>query len=71
MADETQQDYVKKLGKWGLFVLAAAAVMALNALMNKYIGSGTPLPPPPAPVIVVSPDMPVDVKVITPRVNVP
>ena len=70
MADETQNDYLAKLGKWGIYALAIAAALLVNALLNKYVGSGT-VPPPPAPVIVVSPQTPVDVKIITPKFDVP
>jgi hypothetical protein len=68
MAEETQADYLKSLGKWGIYALAIAAALLVNALLNKYVGSGT-VPPPPAPVIVVSPETPMVVKAITPKVG--
>jgi hypothetical protein len=67
MAEESPKDYTNRLGTWGMYALAVAAVLVLNALINKYVGGGGNLPPPPPPIVVVAPDQPMVVKYISPE----
>ena len=47
--------YTDKLKQWLIWSLAVLLFTVLNALVAKWIGGQSSLPPPPAPVIVVSP----------------
>jgi hypothetical protein len=68
VADENQNEYLKRLGLWGLYALAVVAALAVNALLNKYIGSGQQVPPPPPPVVIVQPgEEPGDLPIVTVR----
>lgn len=62
MPDEQPGAYLDRLKTWGLYALAVVVVLILQALITRFIGTGT-LPPPPPPVIVVSPDQPVSVTI--------
>lgn len=52
--DAPQNEYLKKLGLWGLYALAIVAALIVNALLNKYVGNGQ-VPQPPPPVVIVNP----------------
>jgi hypothetical protein len=62
MPDEQAGDYLNRLKVYALYAAAILIILVLQALITRFIGSGT-LPPPPPPVIVVSPDQPVSVTV--------